>query len=179
MSYTKTNEISWDSVYKTCKEQCIKIAEILIVCKYPVNTERIIGFSEITQTNVNVALVLWRYQCKSAVLTPDTKPEFLTDNEWQWLIPKLQEANLFNHKINVFWRDNVSSLNCKDTEIQAIRTNTSTTYVYTPHVIRLYYVVGSNNCPKDLIELFNEGSNVINAIYVRQVNDRVCKFNLK
>ena len=174
MSYTKTNEISWDSVYKTCKEQGIKIAEIVIVCKYPVNTERIIGFSEITQTNVNVALVLWKYQCKSAVLTPDTKPEFLTDNEWQWLIPKLQESNLFNHEINVFWRDNVS-VSCKDTEIQAICTNTSTTYVYTPHVIRLYYIVGAIECPKDLIELFNEGSNVINAIYVRQVNDRVCK----
>ena len=102
--YLKVNGLTWIDVVDTIKSNNIKLADIVIHTKYPINTERIFCFSELSTQNINVGLILHNYLCKEMILTYE-KPDFFTDSEWLYLLPNLIDNNLLNKPINVFYKN--------------------------------------------------------------------------
>ena len=52
--YLKVNGLTWSDVVDTIKSNNIRLADIVIHTKYPINTERIFCFSELSTENINV-----------------------------------------------------------------------------------------------------------------------------
>ena len=54
MKYRKTENNTWSTLVRTCEDENIELADIIIHTKYPINSERPFGFSVCTpQANVN------------------------------------------------------------------------------------------------------------------------------
>ena len=64
MKYKKTENNTWSSLVRTCEDEDIELADIIIHTKYPINSERLFGFSVRTpQSNMNCGLILHDYDC--------------------------------------------------------------------------------------------------------------------
>ena len=81
MKYKKTENNTWSSLVRTCEDENIELADIIIHTKYPINCERLFGFSVRTpQSNVNCGLILHDYDCIETTLD-DNCPPWLSEDE--------------------------------------------------------------------------------------------------
>ena len=93
------------SLVRTCEDENIQLADIIIPTKYPIDSERLFGFSLIqSQSNVNCGLILHDYECTEMTLD-ETRPSMFTENEWEYLLPQLESNGLLGVPLNVFWRE--------------------------------------------------------------------------
>ena len=161
--YYKTDMNTWKSILLTCNKHNIKLADIVIHSKYKINSERIFGFSEITpQENVNCGLILHNYNCNQTVFTTSTSNKYFTQDEWNYLLPKLQEYNLINKPVNFFYHI------ADPLRIIEVITPTRKIYFYSNYSVRLVYHIQSKETPSELADLFINDGACLNAIYVRQ-----------
>lgn len=160
--YYKTDMNTWKSILLTCKRHNIKLADIIIHSKYKINSERIFGFSEITpQENVNCGLILHNYDSNQMVFTSSVSNKYFTQDEWNFLLPKLQEYNLLNKPINFFYHV------ADPLRIIEVDTPTRKIYFYSNYYVRLVYKIQSEETPQELADLFMNNGACLNAIYVR------------
>ena len=104
VKYKKTENNTWSSLVRTCEDENIELADIIIHTKYPINSERLFGFSVRTpQSNVNCGLILHDYDCIEMTLD-ETRPPMFTEDEWEYLLPQLESNGLLGVPLNVFWR---------------------------------------------------------------------------
>ena len=81
MKYKKTDNNTWASVVRTCEDENIQLADIIIHTKYPIDSERLFGFTvQTSQSNVNCGLILHDYDCNEMTLS-ETRPSLFTENE--------------------------------------------------------------------------------------------------
>lgn len=163
--YLKVNGLTWKDVVDTIKSNNIRLADIVIHTKYPINTERLFCFSEKETKNTNVGLILHDYLCKEMVLT-DEKPEFFTDTEWMYLLPHLIDNNLLNKPINVFYK------NIEQPHIVYIQSknqyNSTKIWFYSNYYIHVVYKIVNDELPKEIEDVFIGDGKCINAIYVSE-----------
>ena len=101
MKYKKTENNTWSSLLRTCEDENIELADIIIHTKYPINSERLFGFSVCTpQANVNCGLILHDYDCMEMTLD-ETRPPLFTEDEWEYLLPQLESNGLLGVPLNV------------------------------------------------------------------------------
>ena len=75
MKYKKTKNNTWSSLVRTCEDENIELADIIIHTKYLINSERLFGFSVRTpQANVNCGLNLHDYDCIETTLDDNCPP---------------------------------------------------------------------------------------------------------
>ena len=161
--YYKTDENTWDSIVETCREHDIKLADIIIHSKYQINSERLFGFSEITQQgNINCGLILHNYECVQKTFSQSApKPDIFTDDEWTYLLPQLQINNLLNKPLNFFYHipDPLRMIE--------VYTATRKTCFFSNYYVRAVYQVNTSETPTELADLFINDGACLNAIYVR------------
>ena len=81
MKCKKTENNTWTSLVRTCKDENIQLADIIIHTKYPIDSERLFGFSLIQpQSNVNCGLILHGYESNEMTLD-ETRPSMFTEDE--------------------------------------------------------------------------------------------------
>lgn len=168
--YYRCEYPTWDSLYDCCQLHHIQLADILVYTKYPVNTIRMIGFSEITHANPNTkaAMILDPFDCVPVTLDPASKPDFVTEDEWAYLVPKLHEHELFNKPINVFTRSPVASHTIHsipakspiDTEVCE-----EILHSFSEYFIHVLYTNVSKDVPPELADVPPEA---IREIFVRE-----------
>ena len=163
--YLKVNGLTWSDVVDTIKSNNIRLADIVIHTKYPINTERIFCFSELSTENINVGLILHNYLCKEMVLTYE-KPDFFTDSEWLYLLPNLIENDLLNKPINVFYK------NIEQPHIVYIQSktqyNSTKIWFYSNYCVHVIYKIVNDVIPKEIEDIFIDDGSCINAIYVKE-----------
>ena len=160
--YFKTDKNTWKSIKRTCEQHNIKLADIIIHSKYKINCERVFGFSEITpQENVNCGLILHNYNCNEEVFTSSVSNKYFTQDEWNYLLPKLQENNLLNKPVNFFYHV------ADPLRIIEVITPKRRVYFYSNYYVRLVYHIQSEETPQELADLFIDNGACLNAIYVR------------
>ena len=87
MKYKKTENNTWSSLVRTCEDENIQLADIIIHTKYSIDSERLFGFSLIQpQSNLNCGLILHDYKCTEMKLD-DTRLSMFRENEWEYLLP--------------------------------------------------------------------------------------------
>ena len=88
VKYKKTENNTWSSLVRTCEDEYIELANIIIIhTKYPINCEHLFGFSVRTpQSNVNCGLILHDYDCIEMMLD-ETCPPMFTEDKWEYLLP--------------------------------------------------------------------------------------------
>ena len=159
--YFKCNGTKWSSIVDKCREKDIDMVEIIFHTKYPVNVPRWFGFSEITVDNVQAALVLEDFECDRVILSY-IKPDIFTDDEWDYLLPYLEENDLLNKQINMFYRD------YKDPYIVQVVTDTLKTWFYSDYYVKLLYKISDHTYkpPSEIEDLFIDNGACLNAIYI-------------
>ena len=159
--YYKCNETKWSSIVDKCREKDIDMVEIIFHTKYPVNVPRWFGFSEITVDNVQAALVLEDFECDRVILSY-IKPDIFTDEEWDYLLPYLEENDLLNKQINMFYRD------YKNPYIVQVVTDTLKTWFYSDYYVKLLYKISDHTYkpPSEIEDLFIDNGACLNAIYI-------------
>ena len=81
MKYLKTDNNTWASLVRTCEDENIQLADIIIHTKYPIDSECLFGFSLIQSlSNVNCGLILHDYECTEMTLDK-TCPSMFTEDE--------------------------------------------------------------------------------------------------
>lgn len=159
--YTKTNNNTWKSIVRTCESLNIKLADIIIHTKYPINSERVFGFNVIgEQENINCGLILHNYDCKNIVFD-NNKPDIFTNDEWSYLLPKLIENNLIDKQIQLFKR------NPEPVFIIEVITKYTKIYFYSNYSVRIVYKIVNDDEPIELSDLFIDNGACLNAIYIR------------
>ena len=88
--YYKCNGTKWSSIVDKCREKDIDMVEIIFHTKYPVNVPRWFGFTDLEVGNMEAALVLEDFECDRVILSY-IKPDIFTDDEWDYLLPYLEE----------------------------------------------------------------------------------------
>ena len=69
MKYKKTENNTCASLVRTCEDESIELADIIIHTKYPIDSECLFSFSLIQpQSNVNCGLILHDYECTEMTL---------------------------------------------------------------------------------------------------------------
>lgn len=171
--YIKLNENSWNEIYNVCKQNNYELIDIVFHTKYPVDNERIFGFSEISQENINTGLILHNYSCEVIELS-EKKLDYLTDEEWEYLYPYLKENDLLYKPINIFYKDitdpyivQIQSKTITEHD-NAIKTSFRETYFYSCYYIHVVYKVVNNECPKELEDLFIDNGSCLNALYIKK-----------
>ena len=102
MKYKKTENNTWSSLVPPCEDEDIELVDIIIHTKYPIDSERLFGFSICTpQANVNCGLILHDYECTEMTLD-ETHPPLFTEDEWEYLLPQLESNGLLGIPLNVF-----------------------------------------------------------------------------
>lgn len=173
--YYKTEENTWESIVRTCEDHDIKLADIIIHSKYQINSERLFGFSEITQDKkvkrslteqqqcccLNCALVLHNYECENTTFTAYRKPDIFTEDEWTFLLPQLEVNNLLNKPLNFFYHvpDPLRMIE--------VYTPTRKTCFFSNYYVRVVYQINDSETPSELADLFIDDGACLNAIYVR------------
>ena len=103
MKYKKTENNTWASLVRTWKDENIQLANIIIHTNYPIDSERLFGFSLIQpQANVNCGLILHDYDCTEMTLG-ETRPSMFREDEWEYLLPQLESNGLLGVPLNAFW----------------------------------------------------------------------------
>lgn len=159
--YTRTSMNTWKSIVRTCKSMKIELADIIIHTKYPINCERVFGFSEKSIQNVNCGLILHNYDCKEIVLNEYVKPDMFEDEEWAYLVPKLKENNLLDKPIQLF-------VHVPDpVRILEVITKNTKIFFYSNYSVRIVYHIQDDTQPSEFHDLFVDNGACLNAIYVR------------
>ena len=162
MKYKKTENNTWSSLVRTCEDENIELADIIIHTKYPINSERLFGFSVCTpQANVNCGLILHDYDCIEMTLD-ETRPPLFTEDEWEYLLPQLKSNGLLGVPLNVFWRGN--SL---PTHIIGVTTENRAVYFFSNYYVRVVYKVVNDEFPPELSDLFIDDGACLKGVYVR------------
>ena len=167
MKYKKTKNNTWSSLVRTCEDENIELADIIIHTKYPINSERLFGFSVCTpQANVNCGLILHDYDCMELTLD-ETRPPLFTEDEWEYLLPQLKSNGLLGVPLNVFWRGD--SL---PTHIFGVTTENRAVYFFSNYYVRVVYKVVDDEVPPELSDLFIDDGACLKGVYVRAYQRR-------
>ena len=162
MKYKKTENNTWSSLVRTCEDENIELADIIIHTKYPINSERLFGFSVCTpQANVNCGLILHDYDCIEMTLD-ETRPPLFTEDEWEYLLPQLKSNGLLGVPLNVFWRND--SL---PTHIIGVTTENRAVYFFSNYYVRVVFKVVDDEVPPELSDLFIDDGACLKGVYVR------------
>ena len=103
MKYKKTENNTWAPLVRTCEDENIQLADIIIHTKCPIDSERLFGFYLIQpQFNVNCGLILHDYECIEMTLD-ETRPSMFTEDEWEYLLTQLESNGSLGVPLNVFW----------------------------------------------------------------------------
>ena len=159
--YYKCNGNKWSSIVDKCREKDIEMVEIIFHTKYPVNFPRWFGFTDLEVGNMEAALVLEDFECDRVILSY-IKPDIFTDDEWDYLLPYLEENDLLNKQINMFYRD------YKDPYIVQVVTDTLKTWFYSDYYVKLLYKISDHTYkpPSEIEDLFIDNGACLNAIYI-------------
>ena len=161
MKYKKTENNTWSSLVPTCEDENIQLADIIINTKYPINSERLFGFSVCTpQANVNCGLILHAYDCMELMLD-ETRPTLFTEDEWEYLLPQLKSNGLLGVPLNVFWRE--TSL---PPRIICVLTKNRAVYFFSNYYVRVVYKVVDDEVPPELSDLFIDDGACLKGVYV-------------
>lgn len=159
--FFKCNSTKWSSIVDKCREKNIDMVEIIIQTKYPVNVPRWFGFTDIEVGNMEAAFVLDDFECERVILSY-IKPDIFTDDEWSYLLPYLEEHDLLNKQINMFYRD------YKDPYIVQVVTDTIKTWFFSNYYVKLLYKISDHTYkpPSEIEDLFIDNGGCLNSIYV-------------
>ena len=162
MKYKKTENNTWFSLVRTCEDENIELADIIIHTKYPINSERLFGFSVCSpQANVNCGLILHDYDCIEKTLD-ETRPPLFTEDEWGYLLPQLESNGLLGVPLNVFWRESSLPL-C----LIGVLTKNRVVYFFSNYYVRVVYKVVKDELPPELSDLFIDDGACLKGVYVR------------
>ena len=162
MKFKKTENNTWASLVCTCEDKNIQLADIIIHTKYPIDSERLFGFSLIQpQSNVNCGLILRDYECTEMTLD-ETCPSMFRENEWEYLLPQLESNGLLGVPLNVFWRE--SSL---PPHIIGILTKNHAVYFFSNYYVRLVYKVVNDEVPPKLSDMFIDDGACLKGVYFK------------
>ena len=162
MKYKKTKNNTWSSLVRTCEDENIKLADIIIHTKYPINSERLFGFIVCTpQAYMNCGLILHDYDCMGMTLD-ETRPSMFTEDEWEYLLPQLESNGLLGVPLNVFWRE--SSL---PPHIIGVLTKNRAVYFFSNYYVRVVYKVVNDEVPPELSDLFIDDGACLKGVYVK------------
>ena len=162
MKYKKTENNTWASLVRTFEDENIQLANIIIHTKYPIDSERLFGFSLIqSQSNVNWGLILHDYDCTEMTLG-DNCPSMFRENEWEYLLPQLESIGLLGVPLNVFWRE--SSLS---PHIIGVLTKNCAIYFFFNYYVRLVYKVVNDEVAPELCDLFIDDGAYLKGVCVR------------
>lgn len=162
MKYKKTENNTWSSLVRTCEDENIELADIIIHTKYPINSERLFGFSVCTpQANVNCGLILHDYDCMEMTLD-ETRPPLFTEDEWEYLLPQLKSNGLLGVPLNVFCRT-------YDTQpyVVPVVTENRAVYFFSNYYVRVVFKVVDDEVPPELSDLFIDDGACLKGVYVR------------
>ena len=160
--YKKTENNTWASFVRTCEDEDIQIADIIIYTKYPIDSERLFGFSLIqSQSNVNFGFILYDYDCTEMTLD-ESRPSLFTEDEWEYLLPQLESNGLLGVPLNVFWRETSLS-----PHIIVVLTKNRAVYFFSNYYVRLVYKVVNDEVPPELSDLFIDDGACLKSVYVR------------
>ena len=162
MKYKKTDNNTWASLVRTCEDENIQLADIIIHTKYPIDSERLFGFSPIqSQSNVNCGLILHDYDCTEMTIDGTSRPSLFTEDEWDYLLPQLQSNGLLGVPLNVFWHDT------EPTHIIGVLTEYRAVYFFSNYYVRLVYKIVSDTPPPELSDLFIDDGACLKGVYVK------------
>ena len=162
MKYKKTENNTWSSLVRTCEDENIELADIIIHTKYPINSERLFGFSVCTpQANVNCGLILHDYDCMEMTLD-ETRPPLFTEDEWEYLLPQLESNGLLGVPLNVF---------CRTYDAQpyvvSVKTENRAVYFFSNYYVRVVYKIVNDEVPPELSDLFIDEGAYLKGMYVK------------
>ena len=162
MKYKKTENNTWSSLVRTYEDEDIELADIIIHTKYPINSERLFGFSVcIPQSNMNCGLILHDYDCIEMTLDETRQPLF-TEDEWEYLLPQLESNGLLCVPLNVFWRNDLLP-----PYIFGVMTENRAVYFFSNYYVRVVYKVADDEVPPELSDLFIDDGACLKGVYVR------------
>ena len=162
MKYKKTENNIWASLVRTFEDENIQLAYIIIHTKYPIDSERLFGFSLIqSQSNVNCGLILHDYDCTEMTLG-DNCPSLFTEDEWEYILHQLESDSLLGVPLNVFWRE--SSLHH---HIIGVLTKNRAVYFFSNYYVRLVCKVVNDEMPPELSDLFIDDGACLKGVCVR------------
>ena len=151
----------------------LQLADIIIHTKYPIDSERLFGFTGLSPTtpNVNCGLILHDYDCTEMTIDGTTRPSLFTEDEWDYLLPQLQSNGLLGVPLNVFWHDT------EPTHIIGVLTEYRAVYFFSNYYVRLVYAfrrnasvadkVVSDVAPPELSDLFIDDGACLKGVYVK------------
>ena len=162
MKYKKTENNTWSSLVRTWEDENIKLADIIIHTKYPINCECLFGFSVRTpQSNVNCGLIL--HDCDCIEMTPDeTRPPIFTEDEWEYLLPQLESNGLLGVPLNVFGRTYYIQ-----PYMVSVETENRAVYFFSNYYVREVYKVVNDEFPPELSDLFIDEGAYLKGMYVK------------
>ena len=162
MKYKKTENNTWSSLVRTCEDENIELADIIIHTKYPINCECLSGFSVRTpQSNVNCGLILHDYDCMEMTLD-ETRPPLFTEDEWEYLLPQLESNGLLGVPLNVFWRKYYAQ-----PYMVSVETENRAVYFFSNYYVRVVYNVVDDEVPPELSDLFIDDGACLKGVYVK------------
>ena len=162
MKYKKTENNTWSSLVRTCEDENIELADIIIHTKYPINSERLFGFSVCTpQANVNCGLILHDYDCMEMTLD-ETRPPLFTEDEWKYLLPQLKSNGLLGVPLNVFWREQQTY-----PYVVSVETENRAISFFSNYYVRVVYKIVNDEVPPELSDLFIDDGACLKGVYVR------------
>ena len=162
MKYKKTENNTWSSLVRTCEDENIELADIIIHTKYPINSERLFGFSVCTpQANVNCGLILHDYDCMEMTLD-ETRPPLFTEDEWEYLLPQLESNGLLGVPLNVFWQEQQTY-----PYVVSVETENRAVYFFSNYYVRVVYKIVDDEVPPELSDLFIDDGACLKGVYVR------------
>ena len=163
MKYKKTENNTWSSLVRTCEDENIELADIIVIhTKYAINSERLFGFSVCTpQTNVNCGLILHDYDCMEMTLD-ETRPPLFTEDEWEYLLPQLKSNGLLGVPLNVFWREQQTY-----PYVVSVETENRAISFFSNYYVRVVYKIVNDEVPPELSDLFIDDGACLKGVYVR------------
>ena len=163
MKYKKTENDTWASLVLTCEDKNIQLADIIIYTRFPINSERLFGFSVRTpQTNVNCGLILHDYECFEMTLG-ETSPPLFTENEWEYLLPQLESNGLLGVPLNVFAKAGDEG----PPYVVFVETENRVIFFFSNYYVRVVYKVVNDEVPPELSDLFIDDGTRLKGVYVK------------
>ena len=96
-------------------------------------------------------------------MTPDeTRPPIFTEDEWEYLLPKLKSNGLLGVPLNVFWSSDLLPLH-----IIGVMTKNRTVYFFSNYYVRVVYKVVNDEVPPELSDLFIDDGACLKGVYVK------------
>ena len=147
MKYKKAENNTWASLVRTCEDENIELADIIIHTMYFIDSERLFGFSFIQpQANVNCGLILHDYECTEMTLD-EIRPSIFPEEEWEYLLPHLESNGLLDIPLNAFWRKTSLS-----SHIIGVLTKNRAVYFFSNYYVRVVYKVVNDEVSPELCD---------------------------